>query len=84
MRRLPGAAGLSRFFASYLDAVLLHADRAAPRVYQIGHRHISDLLAMMLDPGEAAVTGLADPVRIGSDENRGMPAVRSRPQGPTS
>jgi AraC-like DNA-binding protein len=76
MRRLPGAAGLSRLFASYLDAVLLHADRAAPRVWQIGYRHVSDMLAMMLDSGEVAVTGLADPIGIGPNENRGIPAVR--------
>jgi AraC-like DNA-binding protein len=76
MRKLPNAAGSSRLFTTYLDAVLLHADRATPLVRQITYRHVSDLLSILLDPSDGAATELAEPDGIVLDEISGLSAVR--------
>jgi AraC-like DNA-binding protein len=76
MRKLPNAAGSSRLFTTYLDAVLLHADRATPLVRQITYRHVSDLLSILLDPSDSAATELAEPDGIVLDEISGLSAVR--------
>jgi AraC-like DNA-binding protein len=76
MRRLPRAAGLSRLLTAYMDAVLLHADRAPPRAHQLTHRHVSDLLALLLEPGDPATAGEADSAGIVPDQNRGLSDLR--------
>jgi AraC-like DNA-binding protein len=75
MRRLPGAAGSAHLFTAYLDAVLLRTVPASPRVDQLAYRHVSDLLALLLDPSDPA-TEETDSAGIVPDESRGLPGVR--------
>lgn len=76
MKRLGNEAGSASFLAAHLDAVLEHADRASPRLCQLVYRHVSDLLATLIDPGDDAVAGVAEPLGLAPDENRGRLGVR--------
>jgi AraC-like DNA-binding protein len=75
MTRLRNAGSLS-LFTTYLDAILLHADRATPEIRQRSYRHVTDLLAILLDPGNVTETGPAKSVAVASDRNRGISDVR--------
>jgi AraC-like DNA-binding protein len=76
MRRLPGAAGSAHLFTAYMDAVLLRTVPASPRVDQLTYRHISELLALLLDPGDPAMAEGTDSAGITPDESRGPPGMR--------
>jgi AraC-like DNA-binding protein len=75
MRRLSSATGSSRLFTACLDAVLLHADRASALVRQLTYKHITDLLAVLLRPGEARAAGVDSP-GLAADEDRGLSGMR--------
>jgi AraC-like DNA-binding protein len=76
MRKLPNAESSSRLFTAYLDAILLHADRATPLVRQITYRHVSDLLSILLDLRDSSTAGPAEPAGIALNETSGQPAAR--------
>jgi len=75
MRRLPGVAGSSHLFTTWLDSVLSHADQASPPVQQVSYRHLSDLLAVLLHPGEALAPEIGA-AGLAGDDAGGLSAVR--------
>jgi len=76
MKALPRKAGLLHVFVTYLNAVLQLADAATPRVDHLSYRHVTDLIALLLDLSETPTVREAGLAGDLPDEAQVPPAVR--------
>jgi hypothetical protein len=62
MKKLLNTSGVLNFFTTYVDTVLHHADRTSPLVHRLTYKHVTDLMAILLERKSVAASGGSRPL----------------------